>query len=86
MKIMCCDLCHGVIPMTQITKKCKCGNISGKYKKDGRHAIVSVREIKRCRVIGINNSVRYGLHDNGDCWIINWNDDRLETKIRGGVL
>jgi len=80
MKLICCDLCHAVIPLGYKYKWCKCKNIGGKYHRDGVIAEIKVGDQTTSRVLGLQNGVRYGHKKVGECWIINWFDDHLIVK------
>ena len=80
MKLIVCDYCDKVIILTRRKKSCRCGNISGKYCQDGLHAKIWVRSKSFSRVLGIENSVRYGAKQKGDVWIIKWDDSRIKVR------
>ena len=71
MKILACDCCHGFIPLSYDKQSCKCGLIAGKYDDvDGRQGIIWTKDKIKTRVIGVPNSLRYGLRDRTEAWII----------------
>ena len=80
MKLLACDLCHSVVPLTKRLKSCRCKNISGKY-LDQKNIIIYVRDKNSCRVIGLSNAVRYGLIKEGCAWIIDFNDPTIKKLI-----
>lgn len=66
---MVCDLCHGVIPGLMVHVSCNCGNISGLYLND-RLFESHRKDRKTCRVIGLDNAVRYGKKVESKSWVI----------------
>jgi len=77
MKLMCCDMCHDVVKaQKEKWSWCSCGEIGGQYEADGSH-FTFARLTCRSRVIGVDNSVRYGFKRQGDCWV-------QEAKTRTG--
>jgi|GEM_PF-1521855 len=83
MKLLVCDFCQDVVALRRGPKKkrgCGCGNISGYYLPDGRNIIVWVREAKFCRILGIQNSVRFGFKNSGDIWAIPFNDQTVTLR------
>ncbi len=85
MKLLACDLCQDVVALRRGPKnkrECSCGNISGYYRPDGRNILVWVRDAGSCRILGIQNSVRAGLKDSGDIWVISFNDQTVTLRKR----
>ena len=80
MKLLACDLCHSVVPLTKRLKSCRCKNIKGRY-LDQKNIIVYVRDKSSCRVLGLSNAVRYGFSKEGAAWIINFNDQTIKKLI-----
>jgi len=68
MKLACCDKCHDVFKLTFRLKHCKCKNISAKH-VDAVKAVVYRKDRDTCRILGVENSIRYGYHERGEVWI-----------------
>lgn len=84
MKILACSKCHDVVPLVQKrTKSCKCGNIKGKY-TDKRNIQVTIRDKnkrkKSARIIMLPNSVRYGMKEKSETYIIPFNHECVTIK------
>lgn len=81
MKLISCDLCGSVIQLRLRKKSCQCKNISGKYKPDGKHVIIWTKDKKTSRVVVLPNSVRYGIKQEWQAWVIDWNDPVMQVKM-----
>ena len=68
MKLACCDKCHDVFKLQKYLQFCRCGNISGNY-VDNLKAEIYRKDKISCRVIGVENGVRYGLKERGEVWV-----------------
>lgn len=81
MKLLCCNNCHSVIPLSRHIQSCRCGNADGKYMEDGKRVAVWIKEGEEqtTHLVGIENRVRYGFALRGDCFLISWKD-RTVTK------
>lgn len=82
MKLIVCDVCEAVVPLTYRKRSYKCGNIAGKY-TDWRNIAVFVVNRGQSRILGISNHVRNGHPElaKGDLiWIIPFNDKTVTTK------
>jgi hypothetical protein len=85
-KLIHCDKCDDVVKLTFTMKECSCGNIAGKYLKDGRTAEIHLKDyesLKTTRVLGFPNSVRYNKIREGTCWKFHWYDPYLWIWIKG---
>jgi len=86
MKLIHCDLCHNVIKLDYHFQYCQCYNIGGRYLRDGRTAEIYLKDeksFKNSRVLGFPNSVRYGKHREGTCWVFYWRDPYLKIFVDG---
>lgn len=80
MKLLACDKCHAVIKLELgKIKSCKCGNIKGKY-VDDKNIVVLVKDKEHSRILGLQNSVRYGLKERGEAWIIPFDNETVTLK------
>ena len=82
MKLIVCDFCQDVVVLKYEKRSCRCEAISGKYLGDGRHVEITSRNLKRTRVLGLQNSVRYGIKTQGEVWVISWGNPVIKIKKR----
>lgn len=82
MKVFCCDICHSAIPVNEVTQWCKCGNIGGKYFNFDM-VEVEVEDKNKCRIVALNNSVRYGQKDRDKMFVIHWDDRSVKLYKKG---
>lgn len=66
MKLIACKKCKDVIGLDYENRSCKCGLSGGRYNEDGDTVTVT----GPCRVIGMENGVRYGMVARGECFLI----------------
>jgi hypothetical protein len=50
-KLLFCRICGDVVKLERRKRSCRCGDVHGKYQRDGAHAVVSDHAV----VIGIGN-------------------------------
>ncbi len=56
-KLILCRLCSDIICLRgDCIRECSCGNVRGKYAKDGQTALVRFKQMGDARIIGISNS------------------------------
>lgn len=65
MKLIVCDRCHDIIALDYGERRCKCGDSGGQYLN---HLLVEVGG--PCRVLGIENGLRYGTMKRAEAWVI----------------
>ncbi len=84
MKLIACSKCHSVVQLIQKrTRSCKCGNIKGRY-TDKRNIEVTIKDRnprkKSARIIMLPNSVRYGMKEKGETYIIPFDHECVTIK------
>jgi len=84
MKLLACDKCIGVVPLTHETRTCSCGNVSGKYLPNDDDIEVRVGDDSSARVLALPNDVRYGRSDRDYCYIIPWTSSKVHVCRAGG--
>lgn len=81
MKLIACDLCLAVIPLGYRMRSCLCENIKGKYLKDGRKVEIYVKDMGTSRILGLQNSVRFGFEKQGEAWVIDFDDWTVKKLV-----
>jgi len=84
MKLIACSKCHSVIQLIQKRiKSCECGNIKGKY-TDKRNIEITIKDKnkrkKSARIIMLPNSVRYGMKERSETYIIPFDHECVTIK------
>jgi len=80
MKLLACNKCHAVVQLVQKRiKRCKCGNIKGRY-IDKRNIEIWVQDKNSSRILGLQNQVRYGWIKEGKVWIIPFDNKTVTLK------
>jgi hypothetical protein len=77
MKLLACDLCIDVVPLTHDWRSCSCGNVGGRYLPNDDDIEVRVRKPDAARVIGLPNDVRYGRSEREPCYAIPWDAPKV---------
>lgn len=80
MKLLACDRCHSVVPLTKRLKSCRCKNIKGKYINQ-KEIVVYVKNKNSSRILGLDNAVRYGFIKEGRVWIIDFNNPTIKKLV-----
>lgn len=83
MKLIACDICHDVIQLKRKLRSCKCENIKGKY-VDKRNVEIHIKDETKCRILGLDNMVRYGIKEEKSVWVIKFNDPTVKKLIKIG--
>lgn len=78
MKLLACDLCIDVVPLTHEFRSCSCGNVSGRYLPNDDDIEVRVRNAEAGRIIGLPNDVRYGRSERELCYVIPWDSLKVQ--------
>lgn len=83
MKLIVCDLCHDVVQLKYDLKSCACGNIRGMY-TDKRNVEIHVKDESKSRILGLENTVRYGIIKRGVVFVIKFTDITVKKLIKIG--
>ena len=78
MKLLACDLCIEVVPLTHAFRACSCGNVAGRYLPNDDDIEVRVRNSDAARIIGLPNDVRYGRSQKELCYVIPWDAPKVQ--------
>lgn len=82
MKLLACDLCIAVVPLTHGERSCSCGNVCGRYLPNDDDIEVQVRDRQSARIIGLPNDVRYGRSTKDWCYVIPWDAPKIHHRER----